>query len=61
MTYFFWLLGRTLQFIALIQVGFALYIGLSTADSKREITILSLGVIEFLVGLIIVRATGQRT
>ncbi len=60
MASFFWLLGRTLQFLALVQVGYALYLGLSTGDSRREVTILSAGAVEFLVGYFLTRVTGHK-
>jgi hypothetical protein len=46
-----WNLGKLLQLIALIQAPYALYIGLTTNDARLELKYLGLAVIQFLVGL----------
>jgi hypothetical protein len=46
-----WNLGKLLQLIALIQAPYALYVGLTTNDARLELKYLGLAVIQFLVGL----------
>jgi hypothetical protein len=46
-----WNLGKLLQLIALIQAPYALYLGLTTNDARLELKYLGLAVIQFLVGL----------
>ena len=46
-----WNLGKLLQLIALIQAPYALYIGVTTNDARLELKYLGLAVIQFLVGL----------
>ena len=58
---FLWHGGKLLQMIALTQVGYALIVGLSTNDSRRETELLVLGVAQFLVGLVLVRFSGGGT
>ncbi|HVJ63732.1 MAG TPA: hypothetical protein VM901_00610 [Bdellovibrionota bacterium] len=50
-----WHGGKLLQLIALTQVGYALVVGLTTNDSRRETELLVLGAAQFLVGLVLVR------
>jgi hypothetical protein len=50
MSSFSWLLGKTLQLMGLLTTGFALYVGLSTGDSKRELMLLLAGAAQFLIG-----------
>ena len=45
-----WYLGRTLQFFALVGVGYALIIGLQTQDPRLELKILAAGALQFLCG-----------
>ena len=47
-----WYFGRGLQILGLITVGFALFVGLRTGDSKQEITLLGIGAVEFIIGLL---------
>ena len=54
---FFWYLGKGLQILGLLTVGFALVVGLRTEDSKQEITLLSMGAVEFLMGLLMLKTT----
>lgn len=54
-----WHGGKLLQLIALTQVGYALIVGLSTNDSRREIELLILGAVQFLVGVVLVRFSGE--
>lgn len=56
-----WHGGKLLQMIALAQVGYALIVGLSTNDSRREIQLLVLGAAQFLIGLFLVRSTSGGT
>ena len=46
-----WNLGKLFQLIALIQAPYALYIGVTTNDARLELKYLGLAVIQFLVGL----------
>ena len=46
-----WNLGKLLQLIVLIQAPYALYVGLTTNDARLELKYLGLAVIQFLVGL----------
>ncbi len=50
-----WNLGKLLQLIALVQAPYALYVGLTTNDSRLELKYLMLAVIQFLLGLSLVR------
>ena len=56
-----WHGGKLLQLIALAQVGYALVVGLSTNDSRRETELLVLGAAQFLVGVVLVRFSGGGT
>ena len=60
---FFWYLGRLLQICGLVTTGYALYVGLSTNDSKQEITLLGFGAFEFVLGLFLLKSSagGQST
>jgi hypothetical protein len=59
MRIFLWYLGRTLQILALVQVGAALLIGLQSQDVKLELTLLTLGAIQFLIGVLLLKGTSQ--
>lgn len=50
-----WNLGKLLQLIALIQAPYALYIGFTTNDARLELKYLGLAVIQFLIGLGVVK------
>ena len=50
-----WNLGKLLQLIALIQAPYALYIGVTTNDARLELKYLGLAVIQFLIGLGVVK------
>lgn len=54
-----WYLGRGLQLLGLITVGAAFFVGLSTADSKQELTWMGIGVGEFMLGLVCLRGGGR--
>lgn len=55
-----WYFGRGLQVLGLITVGFSLFIGLRTGDSKQEITLLGIGAVEFLVGLLCLKGSNRQ-
>ena len=50
-----WNLGKLLQLIALIQAPYALYIGVTTNDARLELKYLGLAIIQFLIGLGVVK------
>ncbi|MEI7441008.1 MAG: hypothetical protein WCK43_05165 [bacterium] len=50
-----WNLGKLLQLIALIQAPYALYVGVTTNDARLELKYLGLAVIQFLIGLGVVK------
>lgn len=52
-----WLIGKMLQLLGLMTVGYALFIGLQTSDSKQEVQLLGFGAVEFLIGLFILKAS----
>jgi hypothetical protein len=53
-----WHGGKLLQLIAMAQVAYALFVGLSTNDSRRETELLVLGSAQFLIGVVLVRLSG---
>ena len=52
-----WLIGKVLQLLGLTTVGYALFVGLQTSDSRQEVQLLSLGAVEFLLGLFILKVS----
>lgn len=60
MTTIAWYFGRGLQVLGLLTVGFSLFIGLRTGDSKQEITLLGIGAVEFLVGLLCLKGSHRQ-
>ena len=48
-------IGRALQLIAMLQVGYALYTGFVLDDLKGEIRLLAIGALIFLVGRFVER------
>ncbi len=52
-----WNLGKLLQLVALIQAPYALYLGLTYNDARLEMKYLGLAVVQFLLGLLLVKAT----
>ena len=46
-----WNFGKLLQLIALLQAPYALYVGVTTNDARLELKYLGLAVIQFLIGL----------
>jgi hypothetical protein len=57
---FLWVVGRSLQAIALLQAGAALLIGMQTSDPTLELKLLLMSVVEFMVGYVIVSRVGHR-
>jgi len=57
MTSILWHGGKLLQMIALVQVGYALIVGLGTNDSGEELKLMLLGVGQFLVGLVLIKVS----
>jgi hypothetical protein len=55
-----WALGKALQFLALVQLGYALLIGMNTNDPTRELTLLGAGILEFVAGLILLKLAGSK-
>lgn len=49
-----------MQVVALFQVGAALWMGLETQDARLELKLLLFGAIEFLVGQLLIKATGTQ-
>jgi hypothetical protein len=56
---FLWVVGRSLQVIALLQAGAALLIGFQTSDPTLELKLLLMSVLEFMVGYAIVTRVGR--
>lgn len=50
--------GRLLQIMAMIQVAYALHVGLETSDAREELKLLALGALEFILGTYMVKKTG---
>lgn len=50
-----WHLGKFLQMLALVIAPYALYLGMSTSDARSELKLLLLAVIQFLIGLLLVK------
>lgn len=59
MATFFWYLGKILQLGALVQVGYALMVGLNSNDPTEELRQLLIGVAIFIVGWFCVRMAGS--
>jgi hypothetical protein len=53
-----WWSGKGLQAIALLQVGWALWLGVSTQDARLELQFLVLGAAVFGLGLFLTKAAG---
>ena len=52
---FSWFVGKLLQILGLLSAGYALYVGLSTNNSRQELALLGTGVIEFVCGLLLLK------
>lgn len=56
-----WNFGKLLQMVALIQAPYALYLGVTTNDARMEMKYLGLAVVQFLLGLGLVKwASGDK-
>ena len=55
-----WHLGKVLQLIALVLAPYALMVGMSTSDARRELSLLLISVAFFLAGWVLVRYTEKR-
>jgi hypothetical protein len=53
----FWYTGKGFQLLGLMTVGYALFHGLSTQDAKQELTLLGIGTVEFLIGVLCLRGS----
>lgn len=53
-----WYTGKLLQICGLATTGYALFVGLSTSDSKQEVTLLGLGAGEFMLGVLLLKSSG---
>lgn len=50
-----WHVGKFLQLTGLVVAPYALYVGMSTSDARSELKLLLLAVIQFLLGLLMVK------
>lgn len=55
-----WHLGKVLQMLALVLGPYAFFVGLSTTDARRELTLLLIAVGFFLAGWLLVRYTEKQ-
>jgi len=56
----FFSLGKALQFLALIQVAYALIVGVESASATLELKLLLFGVLEFLAGTLLLKYTARQ-